>query len=56
MVNWIKDRIVERTSWDGGILIAIGVVGLFFSEIIPITLICYAAIAWGAFTLFKSES
>ena len=55
MVNWIKDRIVERTSWDGGILIAIGVVGLFFSAIIPINLICYAAIAWGAFTLFKYE-
>ena len=56
MVNWIKDRILERPSWDGGILIAIGVVGLFFSAIIPINLICYAAIAWGAFTLFKSES
>ena len=56
MVNWIKDRIVERASWDGRILIAIGVVGLFFSAIIPINLICYAAIAWGAFTLFKSES
>ena len=27
MVNWIKDRIVERTSWDGGVLIAVGVVG-----------------------------
>ena len=56
MIDWIKDRVKERTSWDGGILIAIGVVGLFFSAIIPINLICYAAIAWGAFTLFKSES
>ena len=44
MVNWIKDRIVERTSWDGGVLIAVGVVGLFFSAIIPMNLICYAAI------------
>tara|TARA_R100000008_G_scaffold80249_1_gene62510 strand:- start:503 stop:673 length:171 start_codon:yes stop_codon:yes gene_type:complete len=55
MVNWIKDRIMERTSWDGGALIAVGVVGLFFSAIIPMNLICYAAIAWGAFTLWKSE-
>ena len=55
MVNWIRDRIVERTSWDGGVLIAVGVVGLFFSAIIPMNLICYAAIAWGTFTLWKSE-
>ena len=55
MVNWIRDRIVERTSWDGGVLIAVGGVGLFFSAIIPMNLICYAAIAWGAFTLWKSE-
>ena len=31
MINWIKDRISERTSWDGGALVAVGVVGLFFS-------------------------
>ena len=56
MIGWIKDRVKERTSWDGGVLIAIGVIGLFFSAIIPMNLICWAAIAWGAFTLWKSES
>ena len=29
MFNWIKDRGMERTSWDGGALIAVGVVVLF---------------------------
>ena len=55
MVNWIKNRIMERTSWDGGALIAVGVIGLFLSAIIPMNLVCWAAIAWGAITLVKSE-
>ena len=25
-VNWVKSRIDERTSWDGAVLIAVGVV------------------------------
>jgi len=55
MVNWIKSRIKERTSWDGGALIAVGVIGLFFSAIIPINLLCWAAIAWGVITTLKAE-
>ena len=55
MIDWIKDRLSERTSWDGATLIAIGVVTLFFSAIIPVNLLAWAAIAWGAYTLIKSE-
>ena len=29
MINWIKDRLAERTSWDGGALIAMGVIADF---------------------------
>ena len=54
-MNWIKDRFSERTSWDGGALIAVGVVGLFFSAIIPMNIICWSAIAWGVVTMLKSE-
>ena len=54
-MQWIKDRLKERTSWDGGVLIAVGVIGLFLSAIIPMNLVCWAAIAWGVFTLWKSE-
>ena len=54
-MEWIKDRFMERTSWDGGALIAVGVIGLFFLAIIPMNIICWAAIAWGVLTMFKSE-
>ena len=54
-MDWITDRFKERTSWDGGMLIAVGVIGLFFSAIIPMNIICWAAIAWGALTMLKSE-
>ena len=55
MFDWIKGRFKERTSWDGGALVAVGVVGLFFSAIIPMKIICWAAIAWGVVTMMKSE-
>ena len=55
MVEWVKNRFMERTSWDGGALVAVGVVGLFFSALIPMHLVCWAAIAWGAVTLLKTE-
>lgn len=55
MFGWIKNRITERTSWDGGALIAVGVIGLFLSAIIPMNLVFWAAIAWGIITLVKSE-
>lgn len=54
MIDWIKDRVKERTSWDGGALIAVGLVILFLGPFAKWAAI--AAIAWGAFTLWKSES
>ena len=54
-MEWIKDRFMERTSWDGGMLVAVGVIGLFCSAIIPMNIICWAAIAWGVITMMKSE-
>tara|TARA_E500000081_G_scaffold128633_1_gene137090 strand:+ start:184 stop:363 length:180 start_codon:yes stop_codon:yes gene_type:complete len=55
IISWIKDRFTERTSLDGAMLIGVGVIGLFFSAIIPMNIICWAAIGYGAFTLYKSE-
>jgi hypothetical protein len=51
MMGWIKGRLMERTSWDGAMLIGVGLVGLMM----PLDLVSYAAIAWGAVTLLKSE-
>ena len=53
MIDLIKDRVKERTTWDGGALIAVGLVVLFLGPFAK--WIAIAAIAWGAYTLWKSE-
>ena len=53
MINWIKDRLGERTSWDGGVLLAMGIVALMFQGIV--TWVAYAAIVYGLWTIWKSE-
>lgn len=53
MIDWIMDRLTERTSLDGILLIALGVVVLLFSPLT--TIAAYAAILYGIWTLVKSE-
>jgi hypothetical protein len=53
MINWIKARIEERTSWNGAALIAVGVIILIACPFASIA--AYAAIAYGAWTVWKSE-
>jgi hypothetical protein len=50
---WVTQRLKERTSWDGIILIGAGVVYLVFKPIAMI--VAYLAIAYGAWTLWKKE-
>jgi len=53
-MNWINNRLKERTSWDGATLIGFGVVVVFFS---PIAKLCaYGAIIYGAWTLITKEN
>jgi len=52
-MSWIKNRFLERTSWDGGALIAVGLVVLFLGPFAKWA--AMAAIAWGVITLLKSE-
>ena len=58
MVNlaktWLLKRFKERTTWDGAMLIAVGV-GYLVIEPIG-TVIAYGAIAYGAWTIWKKES
>jgi len=51
MINWIAKRMTERTTLDGAALVATGLVML----IAPLNLIAYAAIAYGLWTMWKSE-
>lgn len=50
---WISQRLKERTSWDGVVLIAAGVVYLVFEPIASI--VAYLAIGYGAWTIWKKE-
>ena len=54
MKEWIKKRIKERTSMDGLVLIALGVAVLCLAGPI-LTLAAYAAIVYGAWTVWKKE-
>ena len=41
--DWVKDRLEERTTWDGAMLVAVGLVILFFGAFVKWA--AYAAIA-----------
>ena len=51
--KWINARIKERTTLDGIILVVAGISFLIFKPIAA--LMAYAAIAYGAWTIWKSE-
>tara|TARA_B100001057_G_scaffold438420_1_gene470901 strand:- start:343 stop:549 length:207 start_codon:yes stop_codon:yes gene_type:complete len=51
--KWINSRIEERTSWDGAMLIALGLVILIAGPFAKLA--AYIAIAYGAWTIYKSE-
>ena len=51
--TWIKKRLEERTTLDGAVLVAAGVTFLIFKPIA--SLVAYGAIAYGAWTIWKSE-
>jgi hypothetical protein len=53
MRTWIKNRLKERTSWDGGVCIALGLMILFMAPLAKIA--AGIAIAYGAWTMWKSE-
>ena len=51
--NWISERIKERTSMDGAVCIALGLMILFLSPLDKIA--AGIAIAYGVWTIWKSE-
>ena len=53
MFNWIKGRVMERTSWDGGALIAVGLVVIFLTPFAKYA--AMASVAWGVITMLKSQ-
>lgn len=53
-IEWIKNRFAERTAWDEIVLVGAGVVYLVIEPIG--TVVAYGAIAYGAWTIWKSKS
>lgn len=52
-MNWLKTKLTERSSMDGILMVAAGAAIIVFS---PLTqMIAYAAIAWGAWTIWRKE-
>ena len=51
--NWITKRIKERTSLDGVVLIALGLMILFLAPLAKIA--AGLAIAYGVWTIWKAE-
>ena len=51
--KWINSRIEERTSWDGAMLIAVGLVVLIAGPFAKLA--AYIAIGYGAWTIYKSD-
>jgi len=52
-MNWLKNRLFERTSWDGTALIVVGAIILFLGPFVKWA--AYAAIIYGVWTLWKKE-
>jgi hypothetical protein len=53
IVSWVKDRFAERTSWDGGVVIAVSVLALIASPIIK--WVAWAGLAYGIWTIIKKD-
>ena len=51
--NWISERMKERTSLDGAVLVALGLMILFLAPLAKIA--AGLAIAYGVWTMWKSE-
>ena len=50
-MNWIKERMKERTSWDGAALVALGLMILFLAPLAKIA--AGLAIVYGGWTIWK---
>ena len=52
-MNWLKDRVIEMSSWSGASLIVLGAFILLGGPFIK--LLAWAAIIWGIVSIVKKE-
>jgi hypothetical protein len=53
MLNWLKERVTERTTFDGASLIVICGSVILFGGIAK--LLAWAGFLWGIYTLVRKE-
>ena len=53
MVNWIKARLAERTSWDGLTIVIVSALVIVASPFVK--LLAWPALVWGLYSLYKKE-
>ena len=53
ITDWVKTRWEERTTWDGTMLIAMGLIYMLFTPLMDLA--AWIAIIYGAWTIWKSE-
>jgi hypothetical protein len=53
VIDWVQDRINERTSWDGLTIIIISVVALIATPLVKYA--GWIGICYGGWTLWKRE-
>lgn len=51
--DWIMDRLKERSSWDGTVIVAISVAILLSAPFIE--MFAWGALAYGVWTIIKKE-
>ena len=52
--DWIMARLAERTSWDGGVVVAVSILALIASPLIKWA--AWAGLLYGAWTIWKAKS
>lgn len=52
-LQYIKDRVGERTSWDGAVIVAVALAIICFGGLAKVA--AWIALAYGAWTIVKSE-
>lgn len=53
LIDWLQDRLRERSSWDGLTIILISVLALMASPVIKYA--AWAGLFYGAWTLWRRE-
>jgi|TARA_B100001146_G_scaffold190073_1_gene174852 hypothetical protein len=52
-IQYVKDRFAERTSWDGGVIIAVSLAIILFGGLAKVA--AWVALGYGIWTLVKGE-